>query len=59
MWDDIDTAQETAKDLEWIANGMTNNSLVWTTDGSYDRKFRGSRGHFPPNYFSEHKKIKA
>jgi hypothetical protein len=38
MWDDIDTAQETAKDLEWIANGMKNNSLVWTTDGSYDRK---------------------
>ncbi len=38
MWDNIDTAQETAKDLEWIANQMKNNSLVWTTDGSYDRK---------------------
>jgi hypothetical protein len=38
MWEDIDTSQEAAKDLEWIAKGLRKNSLVWTTDGSYDRK---------------------
>ncbi len=24
--------------MEWAANGMKNNTLVWTTDGLYDRK---------------------
>ena len=38
MWDDIDFTQDTTQDLKWVANGMQNNTLVWTTDGSYDRK---------------------
>jgi hypothetical protein len=38
MWEDINFTQETTQDLQWIAKGMKNNTLVWTTDGSYDRK---------------------
>ncbi len=38
MWDDIDFTQDTTQDLKWVADGMQNNTLVWTTDGSYDRK---------------------
>jgi hypothetical protein len=34
MWDDIDFAQETTQDLKWVSEGMQNNTLVWTTDGS-------------------------
>ncbi len=38
MWEDIDFTQTTTQDLQWIAKGMKYNTLVWTTDGSYDRK---------------------
>jgi hypothetical protein len=38
MWEDIDFTQTTTHDLQWIAKGMKDNTLVWTTDGSYDRK---------------------
>jgi hypothetical protein len=38
MWEDIDFMQDTTQDLRWVAEGMQNNTLVWTTDGSYDRK---------------------
>ncbi len=38
MWEDIDFTQTTTQDLQWIAEGMKNNTLVWTTDGSYVRK---------------------
>jgi hypothetical protein len=38
MWDDIDFTQDTTQDLKWIAKGMQNNTLVWTTDRSYNRK---------------------
>ncbi len=38
MWDDIDFTQDTTQDLKWVAEGMQNNTLVWTTDASYDRK---------------------
>ena len=38
MWDDIDFTQDTTQDLKWVAEGMQNNTLVWTTDRSYDRK---------------------
>ncbi len=38
MWDDIDFTQETTQDLKWVAEGMQNNTLLWTTDGSYNRK---------------------
>jgi hypothetical protein len=39
MWDDIDFVQETTQDLKWVAEGMQNNTLVWTMDGSYNRKW--------------------
>jgi hypothetical protein len=39
MWDGIDFVQETTQDLKWVAEGMQNNTLVWTTDRSYDRKW--------------------
>jgi hypothetical protein len=38
MWDDIDFVQETTQELKWVAQGMQNNTLVWTTDRSYNRK---------------------
>jgi hypothetical protein len=38
MWDDIDFVQETTQDLKWVAEEMQNNTLVWTTDRSYNRK---------------------
>ncbi len=34
MWEDIDFTQTTTQDLQWIAKGMKNNTLVWTTDES-------------------------
>ncbi len=39
MWEDIDFKQDTAQDLTWFVEGMQNITLVWTTDGSYDRKW--------------------
>ncbi len=38
MWDDIDFVQETTQDLKWVAEGMQKNTLVLTTDRSYNRK---------------------
>ncbi len=38
MWDGINNSQETKWDLAWIADGMSSNSLIWTTDGSHNRK---------------------
>ena len=38
MWEDINFTQTTTQDLQLIAEGMKNNTLVWTNDGSYDRK---------------------
>ena len=38
MWDGINDSQETKRDLAWIADRMSSNSLIWTTDGSHDRK---------------------
>jgi hypothetical protein len=38
MWDGINDSQETKRNLAWIADGMSSNSLIWTTDGSHDRK---------------------
>ncbi len=38
MWEDIDFMQETTQDLKWVAEGMKNNTLVWTMDWSYHRK---------------------
>jgi hypothetical protein len=37
MCDNIVT-QDTTQDLKQVANGMQNNTLMWTTDRSYDSK---------------------
>ena len=39
MWEDIDFMQDTTHDLRWVAEGIQNNTLVWTTDKSYIRKW--------------------
>jgi hypothetical protein len=38
MWEGIDENQTTKDDVTWIAEGMRNNTLIWVTDGSYNRK---------------------
>ncbi len=38
MWEGIEKEQPTYKDLGWLVEGMRANSLLWVTDGSYDRK---------------------
>ncbi len=38
MWEGIDEDHTTKDDVTWIAEGMRNNTLIWVTDGSYDRK---------------------
>ena len=37
MWEGIDANQETRNNLTWLVAGMKINSLIWITDGSYDR----------------------
>ncbi len=38
MWKGIKDGQATKSDLSWLVQGMRSNSLLWVTDGSYDRK---------------------
>jgi hypothetical protein len=38
MWGGIDATQRTKEDTTWIAEGMQEGTLIWTIDGSYDRK---------------------
>jgi hypothetical protein len=38
MWEDIDDSQTTKADTSWIAEGLKAGILIWTTDGSYNRK---------------------
>ncbi len=38
MWRDINNVDKPKDDIQWIAEGMTAGTLVWTTDRSYDRK---------------------
>ena len=37
MWEGIDDSQSTKHDLAWAVEGMKNNTLIWVTDGSYDK----------------------
>ncbi len=37
-WPDHEDGQITKHDLLWLIQGMTSGSLIWVTDGSYDRK---------------------
>ena len=38
MWEGIDNDHDKKSDMSWRAKGMTHNSLIWVTDGSYNRK---------------------
>jgi hypothetical protein len=38
MWNTIDAGEYPKDNMKWIAEGMMDGSLVWTTDGSYNRK---------------------
>jgi hypothetical protein len=38
MWEDINNSQATKADTSWIAEGLKAGSLIWATDGSYNRK---------------------
>ncbi len=38
MWEGVEDSQTTKHDLSWLIQGMETNSLIWVTDGSYDRK---------------------
>jgi hypothetical protein len=38
MWEGINADTHSKDNLTWIAEGMTNGTLIWTTGGSYDRK---------------------
>jgi hypothetical protein len=38
MWRNINIVNKAKDNIQWIAEGMTAGTLVWITDGSYDRK---------------------
>ncbi len=38
MWEGIEASKGLPYDMSWVAEGMKNNTLLWVTDGSYDRK---------------------
>jgi hypothetical protein len=38
MWKGIEAGKDLSYDMSWVAEGMGNNSLVWVTDGSYNKK---------------------
>jgi hypothetical protein len=38
MWEGVDDCQTTKHDLSWLVQGMEMHSLIWVTDGLYDRK---------------------
>jgi hypothetical protein len=38
MWRDINTGDKPKDNMQWVADGLTAGTLIWTTDGSYDRK---------------------
>ncbi len=38
MWNNINAEEYPKDNMKWIAEGMTEGSLIWTTDGSYNRK---------------------
>jgi hypothetical protein len=38
MWQEISNGDKPKDDMQWVADGMMAGTLIWTTDGSYDRK---------------------
>ncbi len=38
MWEGMEAGKDSPDDISWIADGLKNSSLIWVTDGSYNRK---------------------
>jgi hypothetical protein len=38
MWCNMVNGDKSKDNMQWVAEGMTAGTLIWTTDGSYDRK---------------------
>ncbi len=38
MWEGVEPGKDSPRDMLWVADGLTNGSLTWVTDGSYNRK---------------------
>jgi hypothetical protein len=38
MWEGVEPGNGSSLDMSWIAVGLTLSSLIWVTDGSYNRK---------------------
>ncbi len=38
MWEGIEAGQGLPYNMTWVAEGMKSYTLIWVTDGSYDRK---------------------
>ncbi len=38
MWCDISNGNKPKDNMQWVAEGMMAGTLIWTTNGSYDRK---------------------
>ena len=38
LWEVIEPGKDTPADIHWIVDGLSNGTLIWTTDGSYDWK---------------------
>ncbi len=38
MWEGIEAGQGLPYDMSWVAEGMKIHTLIWVTDGSYNRK---------------------
>ncbi len=38
MWEGVEAGKDLLYNMSWVAEGMTNNLLVWATDCSYNRK---------------------
>jgi hypothetical protein len=38
MWEGIEDGQATKSNLSWLVQRLKSNTLLWVTDGSYDRK---------------------
>jgi hypothetical protein len=38
MWRNIDTGDNPKNNMQWVADEMTAGTLIWMTNGSYNRK---------------------
>ncbi len=38
MWEGVEPGNGSPLDMSWVADGLTLGSLIWVTNGSYNRK---------------------